>query len=378
MSSLVVTNRGLQSEEEAAVDKDFADRISVKYYKNINFRREKLNDEGKVVEIEYFIKPISRSDFNSNASFNSEAAAKLGEWNHIILNKINSINNYFHFNMVRDPKTNTDFKIMKERANKAKKFWESLLDPQHYHTFDKKTPKRPMDGKTSYKQIRWNGDNNTNQGRENYAKSAYNGWTKKGKELFNKDIILGSLSSGEMDAIARVRQQKMDSYLRNSENQKRRDEEIARMKAVVKKENKALKKQRQKAKREAKKFLKGKVDEGRIISREKEKEEYDKRVRAERAKKKERKINQEMSTLFPTDKFVPVVSHEPELKFMKKISPRGSPQEQRFDNELKAKEAWNKLTRSKKKSQGGRRTRKKKKRKRTRKRRKKKRKRTRK
>ena len=55
MSSLVVTNRGLQSEEEAAVDKDFADRISVKYYKNINFRREKLNDEGKVVEIEYFI-----------------------------------------------------------------------------------------------------------------------------------------------------------------------------------------------------------------------------------------------------------------------------------------------------------------------------------
>ena len=65
MSSLVVTNRGLQSEEEAAVDKDFADRISVKYYKNINFRREKLNDEGKVVEIEYFIKPISRSDFNS-------------------------------------------------------------------------------------------------------------------------------------------------------------------------------------------------------------------------------------------------------------------------------------------------------------------------
>ena len=36
MSSLVVTNRGLQSEEEAAVDKDFADRISVKYYKNIN------------------------------------------------------------------------------------------------------------------------------------------------------------------------------------------------------------------------------------------------------------------------------------------------------------------------------------------------------
>ena len=301
--------------------------------------------------------------------------------------KLNSINNYFHFNMVSNPKTNTDFKIMKEKANKAKKYWESLIDPKHYHTFDEKTDPRPMDGKSSYKQIRWNGQNNRLSDNDyrpsayqnSTAASAYNGWTRKGKELFQKEILLSSLSSGELDDIANLRQEKMEEYLKFDEAKDIIEEVMAEKKAEKKKLKKASAKQRKKVKKDARKFLKGMVKEGRKISREKEKEEYDIRVRAERAaKKKDRKLNQEMSSLFPSDKFEPIVSTEGQLKLMKKMSPRGSPEAEGFSNELKAKEVWNKLSRSKKKSQGGRRTRKKRKRNRTRKRRKRKRKRTRK
>ena len=368
MSSLVVTNRDLQSEEKASVDKDFADRISVKYYKNINFRREKLNDEGKVVEIEYFIEPINTQSFNNTEQFNEESAKLLKRWNNIVLNKINSISNYFHFNMVSDPKENTDYILTKQKANKAKKFWLTLIKPDMYHTINVPTEPRPIDGKKSYKSFRWNGYREEDYESPVEIMSMMNGATKKGRELFQKEILLGNLSQGELNAVSRIRIDELETYLRDSENKKRRDEEISIMKAEIKKNTKALKKQHKKAKKEAKKFLKGKVKEGRKIEFDRKQKAHAERVRAERAAKKkeraakkERELNQEMSSLFPSDKFEPIVSTEGQLKMMKKISPKGSPEAEGFSNELKAKEAWNKLTRSKNKSQGGRKTRRKRK-----------------
>lgn len=379
MASLVTGEIDTIDMEKNEVDRLFMDRISVKYYKDINFRSEILNDEGKVEGIEYFIEPINTETFNNSEHFNEESAKLLKRWNNIVLNKINSISNYFHFNMVSDPKTNTDYKLTKSKANKAKKFWLTLIKPNMYHTINVPTDPRPIDGKTSYESFRWNGYEEEDYESPVEIMTMMNGATKKGRELFQQQILLGNLSQGELSAVSDVRQNKLETYLRDSENQKRRDEEIARMKAEIKKDSKALKKQHKIAKKQAKKFLKGKVREGRKIEHDMKQKAYAERVRAERAaKKKERELNQEMSSLFPSDKFEPIVSTQGQLKMMKKISPRGSPEEQGFANELKAKEVFNKLWRGKNKSQGGRRTRRKRKRKRTRKRRKRKRKRTRK
>ena len=377
MASLVTGEIDTINMEKNEVDRLFMDRISIKYYQNINFRSEILNDEGKVEGIEYFIEPMDTQSFNNTEQFNEASAKLLKRWNNVILNKINSISNYFHFNMVSDPKTNTDYKLTKQKANKAKKFWLTLIKSDMYHTINVPTDPRPIDGKKSYESFRWNGYQEEDYESPVEILTMMNGATKKGRELFQQQILLGNLSQGELSAVSDVRQNKLETYLRDSENKKSRDKEISRMKAEIKKDNKALKKQHKKAKKEAKKFLKGKVKEGRKIEHDMKQKAHAERVRAERAAKKkeraakkERELNQEMSSLFPSDKFEPIVSTEGQLKMMKKMSPTGT-EKQRFDNELK-------LSRSKKKSQGGRRTRRKRKRKRTRKIRKRKRKRTRK
>ena len=89
MASLVTGEIDTINMEKNEVDRLFMDRISVKYYQNINFRSEILNDEGKVEGIEYFIEPINIETFNNPENFNEESAKLLKRWNNIVLNKIN-------------------------------------------------------------------------------------------------------------------------------------------------------------------------------------------------------------------------------------------------------------------------------------------------